>query len=334
MAKQYKCKISILIACYNSSRYIRRTLDSLLNQSMADIEIICIDDVSSDETLEIIEEYAKKDQRVIIVRNEVNSGQAVARNNGLKIASGEYITMIDSDDWFESDALEMICKEFEKSEDTDAVLYDLVYYNDDTNECYPYEMRNKNRTLTGRDAAFSSISWDIHGYYAIKNEIHKKYPFDDSSKLYSDDNTTHIHFLKSRIVRVSTGKYYYRQHNQSSTHKVSMLAFEWINAADSLRRSLLAEKADREIIVKQENERWKILIDRIVYFLRYSNSFSSQEKDSLLSLFREAFKRSDISVLYPEYKYKPGYFAFIRNFDLFMVQLKTYYLLKQVTGRS
>ena len=91
-------KISAILPVYNVEQYIKDSLDSIINQTMDDIEIICVNDGSLDNSLQVLEEYAQKDARIKIISQE-NQGQGIARNNGLKIANGEYITFIDPDDW-------------------------------------------------------------------------------------------------------------------------------------------------------------------------------------------------------------------------------------------
>lgn len=92
------CKISIIVPVYNSSKYLNKCLDSLINQSLNDIEIIMVNDGSTDDSESIIKKYQKKDKRVKLINKE-NGGQASARNLGLEEASGEYISFVDSDDY-------------------------------------------------------------------------------------------------------------------------------------------------------------------------------------------------------------------------------------------
>ena len=99
--------ISVIVPVYNVERYLPRCLDSLINQTLKDIEIICINDGSPDNSLEILEEYAKKDSRIKVI-NQENAGLSAARNNGMSAASGEYIGFVDSDDWIDLDFYEKL----------------------------------------------------------------------------------------------------------------------------------------------------------------------------------------------------------------------------------
>ena len=100
--------VSIILPCYNVENYIASCLDSLMNQTLADIEIICIDDKSTDKTLQIIKKYAKKDRRIVVVAQKQNAGAAVCRNAGLSVATGDYIGFVDPDDSVDLDFFEKL----------------------------------------------------------------------------------------------------------------------------------------------------------------------------------------------------------------------------------
>ena len=98
-------KVSVILPVYNVSDYLRQCMDSIVGQTLKDIEIICVDDGSTDDSLAILKEYEAKDQRVKVIQ-QANAGAGAARNKGLEIATGEYLSFLDSDDFFEPDMLE------------------------------------------------------------------------------------------------------------------------------------------------------------------------------------------------------------------------------------
>lgn len=129
-------KISIIIPVYNAEHFLERCLDSVLLQTLTDIEVICIDDCSQDNSFNILQQYAQKDNRLKCFCNEINIGQGLTRNKGLDIASGEYIAFVDSDDWIEPDMYEVL---YSKSEiqKFDLICCNLIYdFPDGTSE-YP-----------------------------------------------------------------------------------------------------------------------------------------------------------------------------------------------------
>ena len=99
-------RVTVLVAAYNAEKYLETCLDSLAAQTLKDIQIVCIDDASTDSTLQILQRYAAKDSRIQILQRSENAGQAVARNMGIDVADGDYIAMLDADDWLSADALE------------------------------------------------------------------------------------------------------------------------------------------------------------------------------------------------------------------------------------
>lgn len=106
-------KFSIIIPVYNAERYLRECIDSVVNQTFRDIEIVCVNDGSTDNSLSILEEYAGNDERIKII-NQENKGHSGARNAGLDNISGEYCCFLDSDDYFELNLLERANEIFEK----------------------------------------------------------------------------------------------------------------------------------------------------------------------------------------------------------------------------
>lgn len=101
-------KISIIIPVYNVEKYLRECLDSCVNQTLKDIEIICVDDASPDNSIKILEEYQQKDSRIKVFRHETNKNLGAARNTGLANATGEYIWFIDSDDYIDTKACQIL----------------------------------------------------------------------------------------------------------------------------------------------------------------------------------------------------------------------------------
>lgn len=98
--------VSVIIPVYNSEKIVGFTLDSVINQTYKNLEIICINDCSKDNSLEVLNEYVKKDKRIKVLTNEKNLGVAETRNNGLRLANGEYIAFVDSDDIWHLEKLE------------------------------------------------------------------------------------------------------------------------------------------------------------------------------------------------------------------------------------
>ena len=100
-----KVLVSVVVPAYNVELYVEKCLDSLINQTLKDIEVIVIDDGSTDRTLEILNSYAQKDSRVKVI-SQANQKQGAARNRGLEVAQGEFVGFVDADDWVDLDYFE------------------------------------------------------------------------------------------------------------------------------------------------------------------------------------------------------------------------------------
>lgn len=122
--------VSVIVPAYNIEKYIRQALDSIVRQSLSDIEIICIDDGSTDNTLAIIQEYAAKDDRFKVLVQK-NQGAGAARNKGLAIARGECLSFLDGDDFFEYDMLETAYRKMQQTK-ADIAVYQVNAYDNDT----------------------------------------------------------------------------------------------------------------------------------------------------------------------------------------------------------
>ena len=125
-------KVSVIIPVYNASAFLRQCMDSVVNQTLQDIEIICVDDGSTDASLDILHEYASNDSRITILIQQ-NKGAGAARNTGMQIAHGKYLAFFDSDDFFDLTLLEKASSRADAT-NADIVLYGARAYNNETHE--------------------------------------------------------------------------------------------------------------------------------------------------------------------------------------------------------
>ncbi|MDE7124807.1 MAG: glycosyltransferase, partial [Eubacterium sp.] len=147
-----KIKVSVIIPVYNSERYLRECLNSVVNQTLKEIEIICVDDGSTDGSIDILKEFADQDSRIQIICQQ-NQFAGAARNNGMKEAKGKYLAFWDADDYFELNALELLYKKSEK-ENADLCLCAAYIFNDGETQKVVDETILKKRFLP-KDKVFS-----------------------------------------------------------------------------------------------------------------------------------------------------------------------------------
>lgn len=131
-----KIKVSVIIPVYNTEDYLKECIESLVNQTLREIEILIVNDGSTDSSLEIMKEFKNKYPNIIKIFDKVNGGQASARNYALPFALGEYLGFVDSDDWVDSTMYEEMYEKAEK-EDADIVICDMVDHFPDRTVCYP-----------------------------------------------------------------------------------------------------------------------------------------------------------------------------------------------------
>lgn len=318
------------------ARYLPKCLDSLLAQTLNDIQVVCIDDGSADGSLALLSAYHERDQRIEVIHLEKNRGLAHARNRGLEVARGEYICMVDADDWLASDALEQCVEVFRQHPSTDCVLFDckLAYEQGDG---YRYEQQpSKNFTvLTGEEACLLSLPWLIHGINMVRGSIHQRYPYDETAPLYSDENTTRLHYALSREVRQSKGTYYYLQHSGSNTHLWTGRTFDRLSAKDSLLKTLLPllkkrKEEARGIIV---NQQWAVLVDCYMFYHCRAGKLSASDRRRALSEMRRTWMSVDRSLLDPTVVRKFGYRP-MPCWWLFRLQEWAYFTLRGLLGKN
>jgi len=177
-------KVSVIIPVYNVEEYLPKCLDSLINQTLKDIEIILVNDGSPDNSQLIIDNYKKKDKRIISIIKE-NGGQGSARNLGLTKAKGEYIAYVDSDDWVEKDMLEVMYNKA-KEQDLDIVIcgYKNVYKDKEEEVLIPKYLLTD--TLADKNSKiFNTISpWSK--IYKREFLINSKVFFEENKVWYED----------------------------------------------------------------------------------------------------------------------------------------------------
>ena len=174
-------EFSIIIPVYNVEKEIRNCLDSIKNQTYGDFEVLCVDDCGKDSSMDIVREYAQKDNRFKILTHEHNRGVSAARNTGLDNASGEYTMFVDSDDWLETNALEIIKNNFDKSK-SEVIVFNI--YN-----CYPDGKKEINDTTNFKKAnqtqvlltennlnTFIGVVWNRAYKTSLINDNHIRFP--------------------------------------------------------------------------------------------------------------------------------------------------------------
>lgn len=158
-------KVSIIVPVYNVEKYVARCLDSCINQTFEDLEIICVNDGSTDRSLEILEAYARLDSRVKFV-TKGNGGLSSARNTGVEIAQGEYILYVDSDDYISSTTVERVYNNA-KQNDSDVVIFDYYCLRTDPRECESLTIEPLGNKYVNSTFNADSVGAEVYKYIPV-----------------------------------------------------------------------------------------------------------------------------------------------------------------------
>ncbi|HZK03040.1 MAG TPA: glycosyltransferase family A protein [Bacteroidaceae bacterium] len=327
-------KVTVLVAAYNAANYLERCLESLLGQTLTDIQIICVDDASTDSTPQIIEHYSLRDKRIVAIYQKENSGQAKARNRALTLADGEYITMVDSDDWLSVDALQRAVDQFTLYPQTDCVMFELLY-SDAKSQSRPYTKKTEGSVWRGKEAFRLSLDWSIHGLYVATAHLYREFPFDDSCRLYSDDNTTRLHYLHSREVRQCSGVYYYRLHPDQATRSFSIRRFDLIEANISMAKTLASASLNQpdSVLAFFERERWINLAGMHGLYRKNRKRLTSNDRQIVKERLKRGYNSFDFKLLPAAIRFKFGYFP-LGSYKIYRLQSSIYFFLRDILKRG
>lgn len=318
-------KVSVLVAAFNAAPFLEKCLASLVGQTHADLEILCVDDASTDDTPAVLDQWALRDTRIQVVHLAENGGQAHARNVGLQRATGQFVCMVDSDDWLSPDALEKAVATFQEHPETDCVLFQVVEVTGTNGRRYPLPAFE---SMSGAEAFEASLTWRLHGLYMVRAELHRRFPYDESSRAYSDDNTTRIHYLHARQVRTCEGVYFYLQHPASVTHRVSVRRFDYLRANESMLRQMRECGADERLLDIYENVRWLNVVDTYMFYFQHRGELDPDDRRYGLAEIKRVWKNIDLGRLTPRNRLKFGYAPLRPCWWLFRLEEETYFSLR------
>lgn len=221
--KPEKVKFSVIVPIYNVERYLGVCLKSLINQTFADFEIICVNDGSTDRSLQILDYFAKKDKRIKII-NQENKGLGAARNVGVSLAEGEYLVFVDSDDWLRTDALEILSLKINESF-SDVYLFGYNKFDEINNICIHmqiFDQIRKNISINQMEILdFMFVSVTAWGkIYNRKFWLKNKLNF--AENVFFEDTLTNskVFYFLEKMDICWDNLYYYRLSQDSITRKM------------------------------------------------------------------------------------------------------------------
>ena len=267
------CEISVIIPVYNVEKYLKECLDSVVNQTFKDIEIMCVNDGSSDGSLTILKQYADRDNRIKIITQK-NQGLGAARNTGLKKAKGKYIYFIDSDDYINVKTLEKLYNNI-ISNNSDMVLFKFQSFGGDKNIYKQGEGFKLGNDYSNLSFNYNDIKRHVlNSAYSACLKLYKKEFLDSFDDFYFyegllfEDVPFHVKAMlrASKLSYVNESLYYYRQNEDSliNTQTKSADIFKIIDIVESFLK-------DEKYYFEFEGEFLNFKIDQIFKFLNSSD---------------------------------------------------------------
>ena len=315
--------ISVIVPVYNVENYLRQSLNSILNQTFSNIEIICVNDGTKDNSRSILAEYQQKDCRIKIIDKD-NGGLSSARNAGLKIAQGEFISFIDSDDWIEPQMLEKLYKNI-ISLNTDISICAVHQFDerkqriDDSNPYYTlgyFDETFDNKVFSYKDTRkfimdVCVMAWNKLYRKSLLDRCNARFPdgkiFEDGPFFFS------IFFKTDRVSIVREPLYYYRINRKGSiVQKAGKSFLDVIDVAEIMLDRI--KELDNEPLILETFCKKKVED----FISRYENMAYKYRKQFVEKLRKE-------SSLIDEKYYKPNMLkgGFLYNYELFRILINS-----------
>lgn len=223
-----KTDVTVIIPIHNGEKYLQRCIDSILNQSYKNIELLVIDDNSTDDTYKVLQKYLKL-PNVRFIKNTDTLGPAKTRNIGLQNAKSPYILFLDCDDWIDLNCIKKAIQILNSNSSIDIAIWEIktAYYSKQFSIRYQYQYNN----ILDNKMALSLLSHLYENEYFIspllgcklfKKQLLDKHKILFPDTIYEDDMFTFLSILYSEKIALITGSYlYYYQHSDSLTHHFS-----------------------------------------------------------------------------------------------------------------
>ena len=297
-------KISVVIPVYNAEEFLLESMNSLLNQTFEDFELICVNDGSKDNSLNILNDFAKKDNRVKVF-NQENAGCGAARNKALNEAKGDYIYFFDPDDYILSDAFEKLYENAINTQ-SDIVLFKIAKFRDGESVDYsspgfnfddefPESFDFNNKSFQYKDVKRHVLNSSFAPWTKLyKKEFLDSYDdFRFPTGLAFDDVPFHVMAMlrASKISFIPDYLYHYRLSNPNSVNNTSSNGIYIMDIVDIVEDFLKQNNYYNEFY----NEFYKFKIEQILYYLISSNSqdYYEKAKTELLKVKQEYFENPE-----------------------------------------
>ncbi len=259
--------VSVIVPIYNVEAYLEKCITSIINQTYTNIEIILINDGSTDTSLKICQEYQKLDNRIIIL-NKNNEGLSAARNDGIAKSKGKYICFIDGDDYISPNYIEKLYNDLTKHK-ADISVCNFYYENYQGSLTKKKECQNQIYTSTEALKDIFLIQKNLE--IMVWNKLYKKELFTKNnitfpkSMIHEDNFVTYKLFAKSKRISLINDKlYYYVQRNNSITNTYSKKRLDVLKSIDEIKAYFISRKDLNEAINCYEFSTYLTIINLLI----------------------------------------------------------------------
>ncbi len=285
--------VSVIVPVYNKEKYIGTCLDSILNQTLENIEIIIVDDGSTDNSLNVIERYANKYSNITFVSQE-NHGPGHARNEGLKIAKGEYVAFVDADDWIETESLKQL---FDNADNhsSELVLFNAI-------EHLP-EGKYRNRIYYPEDIEGTFTFKEkkdllMNNFQIVCTKLHKLSFIKENNLRFSDEGLfedVYFHIksvIKARGISYVNKTFYNYRRTEANTRQLKSIrsreCFIFFEILDDIKKLLMEEKVYGEFETN-------FLQFKLTELSNLFNNINSNDKKDFYKILKEDFTYNSVS---------------------------------------
>lgn len=288
--------VSILMPVYNSGTFVHSAIESVIAQTYKNWELLCVDDGSSDNSVEVLDSYAKKDSRIRFF-SQKNKGPLLARRLGFENSSGKYIIYLDSDDEYSPETLDCLVSRMEET-NADTVAPDMIYKSEKYSKSWnKLNKVNVEEILSGLDAFSETFPWrKMHNFNLWKREIFEEstyHPYLKNNNFNADEILQRIMLLNCKKVVFSPSGTYIRNYNDESiTNVLQIRSFNRLDANEKLIQLGKDYNVSQEIMKKIYSFVFFCQLKGLMLsYYSSSNNLSSKDNKFAMTKMKEGFKQ-------------------------------------------
>lgn len=316
-------KFSFIMPTYNDEKYIETAIKSVIEQTYNNWELIIMNDGSTDNTLNILRQIAKNNSRIKVFSQPNSGSGCAARNACLQYVTGDYIQMLDADDYISCDMLDKYSKILKQNNNYDIIIPNLVNISDQKeiiSSINPPE-NNYDLTIDGTKAFYLSLSWKIHGCGCVKTSIYKSVNYCTSNLINEDEFASRKILYNAKIIGFANTTYYYRYNLNSTTKRVNIIAkYQYLETEYKIYKYSLSNKMPDYIINTTHKKYYDRFLSNSYFFIDDLESLKNNidKYNYIKTIMEECFRQNllkDLTILYKDSFFKKIFIIYLYIFS-------------------